>query len=77
MNCNPFTLSELYLDGCDQLSDEAFDCLVLSEAEIALEDKDPAIIEEKVEAEKLMETLLSKEQETVAVNAVDAGTGED
>jgi hypothetical protein len=33
-NCNPFTLSELYLDGCDLMNDEAFDCLILTEAEI-------------------------------------------
>ena len=33
LGCNPFTLSELYLDGCDGVTDEAFDCLMLTEAE--------------------------------------------
>jgi hypothetical protein len=59
MNCNPFTLSELYLDGCDQLCDDAFDCLVLTDAETSIEDKDQ-IIEEKspAEIEKFMESLV-------------------
>ena len=29
-NCNPFTLKELYLDGCDFIVDESFDCLLMS-----------------------------------------------
>jgi len=33
LGCNPFTLSELYLDGCDGVTDDAFDCLMLTEAE--------------------------------------------
>jgi len=32
-NCNPFCLRELYLDGCENLGDEAFDCLNLSSGE--------------------------------------------
>lgn len=35
-NCNPFTLTELYLDGCENISDEALDCLKLTEQEIEL-----------------------------------------
>ena len=60
LNCNPFTLSELYLDGCDQLSDDAFDCLVLSEAE---SDVDCSITEEKSprDVEKMMDSILSKD----------------
>ena len=60
LNCNPFTLSELYLDGCDQLSDDAFDCLVLSEAE---NEMDFSITEEKSprDVEKIMDSILSKD----------------
>jgi hypothetical protein len=38
MSCNPFTLEELYLDGCEGINDEAFDCLMLTEAEIEIEE---------------------------------------
>jgi hypothetical protein len=31
--CNPFTLQELYLDGCEEISDESLDCLVMKEEE--------------------------------------------
>ena len=36
-NCNPFVLSELYLDGCEDVNDQCFDCLMLTKEEIALE----------------------------------------
>ena len=36
-NCNPFVLSELYLDGCEGVNDQCFDCLMLSKEEIMLE----------------------------------------
>jgi hypothetical protein len=36
-NCNPFVLSELYLDGCEGVNDQCFDCLMLTKEEIALE----------------------------------------
>jgi hypothetical protein len=32
-HCNPFTLQELYLDGCDEISDESLDCLVMKDEE--------------------------------------------
>lgn len=38
MSCNPFTLEELYLDGCEGINDEAFDCLMLTEAENEIEE---------------------------------------
>ena len=36
-HCNPFILSELYLDGCEGVNDQCFDCLMLSKEEILLE----------------------------------------
>jgi len=33
LSCNPFTLKELYLDGCDAVTDTIFDCLELSKEE--------------------------------------------
>ena len=33
MNCNPFSLNELYLDGCEGVGDCTFDCLMLSKEE--------------------------------------------
>lgn len=35
--CNPFVLSELYLDGCEGVNDQCFECLMLTKEEIALE----------------------------------------
>lgn len=32
-HCNPFTLQELYLDGCDEISDDSLDCLVMKDEE--------------------------------------------
>ena len=78
LNCNPFTLSELYLDGCDQLSDDAFDCLVLSEAEVDV--VDCSIVEEKspIDVEKMMESLISKDQESMTITVPpDLGTSDD
>ena len=31
--CNPFTLQELYLDGCEEISDESLECLVMKDDE--------------------------------------------
>lgn len=33
LNCNPFVLSELYLDGCEGVNDSTFECLMLSKEE--------------------------------------------
>lgn len=77
LNCNPFTLQELYLDGCDLLSDDAFDCLMQSEAEMITNED---IAEEKSpgDVEKLMESLLSKDQDSMIVNIPpDLGRSED
>lgn len=49
LNCNPFVLSELYLDGSEGVKDETFDCLMLSKEEehlIKLKNGEP-IEEEK------------------------------
>lgn len=35
-NCNPFVLSELYLDGCEGVNDSCFECLMLTKEEIIL-----------------------------------------
>ena len=32
-NCNPFTLQELYLDGCEEITDDSLDCLLMKEDE--------------------------------------------
>jgi hypothetical protein len=32
-NCNPFALKELYLDGCEAVSDSIFDCITSSKEE--------------------------------------------
>lgn len=31
--CNPFTLQELYLDGCEDITDDSLDCLVMRDEE--------------------------------------------
>ena len=36
MNCNPFSLNELYLDGCEGVGDCTFDCLMLSKEELLM-----------------------------------------
>ena len=66
-NCNPFTLSELYLDGCDQLSDDAFECLQLTEAETSPEEEQKAPSEADTSSlDKLVETLLQRNQDPQA-----------
>lgn len=35
--CNPFVLNELYLDGCEGVNDQCFECLMLSKEEVLLE----------------------------------------
>lgn len=37
INCNPFSLRELYLDGCEAVSDTIFDCIQLSKEERELD----------------------------------------
>jgi len=37
MTCNPFTLQELYLDGCEAVTDFIFECIELSEEEFMLQ----------------------------------------
>ena len=69
MNCNPFTLSELYLDGCDQLSDDAFDCLVAAEAE------DEPVSEPPNDVDRVMESLMANE--TMIVNVPESSGGDD
>lgn len=32
-HCNPFILTELYLDGCEGVNDQIFECLELSKQE--------------------------------------------
>jgi hypothetical protein len=69
----------LYLDGCDQLSDDAFDCLILSDAE-ADTTVESSIVEEKSpsDVEKMMESILSKDQESMSITVPpDLGTSED
>lgn len=36
LNCNPFFLSELYLDGCENVNDDLFMCSQLTKEEKAL-----------------------------------------
>lgn len=36
-HCNPFSLQELYLDGCEEITDDSLDCLVMKEEERAFE----------------------------------------
>ena len=69
----------MYLDGCDQLSDDAFDCLILSDAE-ADTTVESSIVEEKSpsDVEKMMESILSKDQESMSITVPpDLGTSED
>jgi hypothetical protein len=33
MNLNPFSMKELYLDGCEGLTDDALECLQMNEEE--------------------------------------------
>lgn len=48
MNCNPFTLNELYLDGCEGVGDCTFDCLMLSmEEQMIIRQNNGEPIEEK------------------------------
>ena len=53
-NCNPFYLSELYLDGCDGVNDDLFDCVILSKEEKELKIKYAAFFngKGKVKAEE-------------------------
>ena len=36
-SCNPFTLQELYLDGCEAVTDNVFECIELTEEELMLQ----------------------------------------
>jgi len=63
-NCNPFVLSELYLDGCEGVNDQCFDCLMLTKEEIALENLNHKLSskegDENIEAAENLSTFVNQ-----------------
>ena len=67
-NCNPFVLSELYLDGCEGVNDQCFDCLMLTKEEILLEKENLKLSTKGEDNENNAENIEAAENLSTQVN---------
>ena len=67
-NCNPFVLSELYLDGCEGVNDSCFECLMLTKEEIMLQKQNIKLSNKGIDNENNVDNIEGTENLSTHVN---------